>query len=172
LLVTGMLPVAISVCWFAIGVALGAAIRRTLPAVFGVVAGFIGLTLGVQWRYPTFLTPLSFFQHFDRPDIAVGANALAITRGPTVGLDTGSNLFDSSGHELDSAALHRICPDPSPDTVFACFARNHLQTHIVYQPGSRIPVFHLILASGYLGLAAVALAALWLIVRRTSLSAG
>ena len=50
--------------------------------------------------------------------------------------------------------------------------RNHLQTHTLYQPGSRIPDFHLILASGYLGLAAIALAAVWLIVRRTNLSAG
>ena len=50
--------------------------------------------------------------------------------------------------------------------------RNHLQTYTVYQPGSRIPAFLLILTSGYLGLAAVSLAAVWLIVRRTSLSAG
>jgi ABC-type cobalamin/Fe3+-siderophores transport system ATPase subunit len=83
------------------------------------------------------------------------------------------NLFDSSGHELDYAALQRICPDSSdPNASFACLVRNHLQTHTLYQPASRIPVFHLILASGYLGLAVIALAAVWLIVRRTNLSAG
>ena len=47
-----MLPVAISACWFAVGVALGAVIRRTLPAVFGVIGGFIGLMLLVQFKLP------------------------------------------------------------------------------------------------------------------------
>ena len=56
--------------------------------------------------------------------------------------------------------------------MLSCLVSNHLQTYTVYQPDSRIPAFHLILASGYLGLAAVSLAAVWLIVRRTSLSAG
>jgi hypothetical protein len=53
-----------------------------------------------------------------------------------------------------------------------CVTRNHLLTYVTYQPSSRIPALHLIVASGYLGLAAVALAAVWLIVRRTNLSAG
>ncbi len=174
-LTTGMLPVAISICWFAVGVALGAAIRRTLPAVFGVVAGFIGLMLFVQLRYPTLMKPLSYYRQLYQPnDGVLGDNALRIDRGITPGLDRGSNLFDSSGHELDLAELHRICPDfgISPDTDFACFANNHLQTYVVYQPGSRIPDFHLIVGAGYLGLAAVALAAVWWIVRRTNLSAG
>jgi hypothetical protein len=170
---TGMLPLTISVCWFAIGVALGAAIRRTLPAAFGVIASFVGLMLGVQWRYPTLMTPLSYYRHFDQPDAGVlSNNALLVKGGVTIGRVGGQNLFDSSGHELDYDALHRICPDLSPDAISACLRSNHLQTHVVYQPGSRIPDFHLILASGYLGLAAVALAAVWLIVRRTSLSAG
>jgi len=41
-----------------------------------------------------------------------------------------------------------------------------------YQPGSRIPDFHLILACGYFGLGAITVAAVWWLVRRTSLSAG
>ena len=41
-----------------------------------------------------------------------------------------------------------------------------------YQPGSRILDFHLILIDGYLGLGAIAVAVVWWLVRRTSLSAG
>jgi hypothetical protein len=41
-----------------------------------------------------------------------------------------------------------------------------------YQPSSRIPDFHLILIGGYLGLGAIAVAVVWWLVRRTSLSAG
>ena len=108
------------------------------------------------------------------PDTGVLRNALLVKGGFLDGPDQPTNLFDSSGHELDYTSLQRICPDPGPDpnAMLSCLVRNHLQTYTVYQPGSRIPAFHLILASGYLGLAAVALAAVWLIVRRTSLSAG
>ena len=54
-----------------------------------------------------------------------------------------------------------------------CLApQRHLMTLLRYQPGSRIPDFHLILIGGYLGLGAIAAAVLWWLVLRTSLSAG
>jgi hypothetical protein len=174
-LVTGMLPLASGVCWFAVGVALGATIRRTLPAIFGVIAGFIGLMLGIQWRYPTLMTPLSKYRHLDQPGLGIfDPNALPVGGGIKIGLGQASNLYDSPGHELDYADLQRMCPNLGldPKVTSDCLVRNHLLTYMTYQPSSRIPAFHLIIASGYLGLAAVALAAVWLIVRRTSLSAG
>lgn len=173
-LASGMLPLAASVCWFAIGVALGAAVRRTLPAVFAAIGGFVGLMLAVQWRYPTLTTPVSAYKHFDQPDDGTLRNALLIKGGSSIGPGLPSNLFDPTGHELGFAALNRLCPDlmTNPGTTMSCFARNHLQSHVIYQPADRIPEFHLILAAGYLGLAAVALAAAWLIIRRTNLSIG
>jgi hypothetical protein len=171
---SGMLPLAAGVCFFAVGVAFGAAIRRTLPAVFGVLAGLVGLNLLAQWRYPTLMTPLSVYPHFDQSDTGVLRNALIVKGGIRYGPGQPTNLFDSAGRELDYTALHRICPDPGtdPGAMLSCFAHNHLRTFTEYQPSSRIPVFHLLLAAGYLGLAAAALVAVWLIVRRTSLSAG
>jgi hypothetical protein len=70
--------------------------------------------------------------------------------------------------------MHPRHPDlrPRSRSASTVLARNHLQTYVTYQPSSRIPAFHLIIASGYLGLAVMALAAVWLIVRRTNLSAG
>jgi hypothetical protein len=41
-----------------------------------------------------------------------------------------------------------------------------------WQPADRIPDFHLILAGGYFALGAIAVAVVWWLVRRTSLSAG
>jgi len=178
-LVTGMLPVAVGLCWFAVGVALGAAIRRALPAMFGVIVGFVGVTVGVRLRYPNLLTPLSSYDSFDQP--ATGAfakNTLIVKGGLFEGPGQPTNLFDSTGHQLDYTSLQNLCPMPGPDTgpdsdaMLSCLVRNHLQTYSLYQPGNRIPAFHLILASGYLGLAAVCLVAVWLIVRRTSLTAG
>ncbi|OKI65531.1 hypothetical protein A6A27_24445 [Micromonospora sp. CB01531] len=174
--VTGMLPLASSVCWFAVGVALGAAIRRTLPAIFGIIAAFIGVMLGIQWRYPTLMKPLSLYLHPDQPSPLVSDhNGLVVDGLIQIGPDSASNLFHSPGHEVTYADLLRMCPDlsnPSGSMIPDCVARNDLLTYVTYQPSSRIPVFHLIVASGYLGLAAVALAAVWLIVRRTNLSAG
>lgn len=172
---TGMLPVAISLAWFAVGVALGGAIRRTLPAVFVVIAGFIGLTYLVQWRYPTLMEPLSAHRPIGGPNLDVlRGNALVVSGGLIeYGSDGPSGAFDASGRELTGVELQRLCPpDNGAGTTFTCFADNHLEQHLQYQPGSRIPDFHLIVATGYLGLAALALLAVWWIVRRTDLSAG
>ncbi|MFI5836083.1 ABC transporter permease [Micromonospora sp. NPDC051300] len=172
---TGMLPVAISLCWFAVGVALGAAIRRTLPAVFVVIAGFIGLTYLVQWRYPRLMEPLSANRPIGGPNIDVlRDNALVVSGGMIdYGIDGPSSAFDASGRELTGVELQRLCPpDNGSGRTLACFMENNLQQHLQYQPGSRIPEFHLIVAGGYLGMTALALLAVWWIVRRTDLSAG
>jgi hypothetical protein len=172
---TGMLPLAISICWFAIGVALGAAIKRTLPAVFAVTAGFIGLMQFVQYRYPTLMKPLSAYQQIGAPDGGLLDNNRLIVKDGLInyGGDGPSGVYDASRHQLNVAELERLCP-PSDNyrTDLTCLMNNDLQHYIEYQPGSRIPDFHLIVGTGYLGLAAVALAAVWLVVRRTNLSAG
>ncbi|MGW5666485.1 ABC transporter permease [Micromonospora sp. NPDC003776] len=172
---TGMLPVAISICWFAVGVALGAAIKRTLPAVFGVIAGFIGLTYFVQWRYPTLMKPLSAQLQVGGPDGGLLRDNALVVKGGMIDYGSGgpSGAFDASGRELSGVELQHLCPpDNDGGKILSCEFDNHLLHHLQYQPGSRIPDFHLIVATGYLGLAAVALAALWWIVRRTNLNAG
>ncbi|SHN02530.1 hypothetical protein [Actinacidiphila paucisporea] len=51
-------------------------------------------------------------------------------------------------------------------------ARGHLRTRETFQPADRIGHFHLVLAAGYAGIGVLALAAVWLAVRSTGLSAG
>ncbi|GAB3067231.1 ABC transporter permease [Micromonospora schwarzwaldensis] len=172
---TAMLPAVISLCWFAIGVALGAALRRTLPAAFGVIVGFVGLTYFVQWRYPTLMTPLSARRTIGGPNIDVlRDNALVVSGGMIdYGVDGPSGAYDASGRELTGVELQRLCPpDNGSGRTLVCFAENHLEQHLLYQPGSRITDFHLIVSGGYLGLTAVALLIVWWIVRRTDLRAG
>src|ERR1051326_3104063 len=94
---SGMLPLAVGVCWFAIGAALGAAIRRTLPAALAVILGFVALMQGVQWRYPTLMTPLSVYTHFGQPDTGLLRNALLVKGGYLDGPGQPTNLFDSPG---------------------------------------------------------------------------
>jgi hypothetical protein len=175
---SGMLPLAIGVSWFAVGVALGAAVRRILPAAMAVIVGFVGLMLTVQWRFPTLVTPVSRFVTFGtggNGDYPGRTNALVVKGGIQIGPDHVVNLLDASRHALSWAQLQHACPNflslPG-EAVTSCFVRNHFQRYVVYQPGTRIPEFHLIIASGYLGLGLLALAAAWLLVRRAGLSAG
>ena len=64
-----------------------------------------------------------------------------------------------------------MCPPPA-GVSNQCMAQHNIYSQIQYQPGSRIPEFHLILTGGYLAIGVIAAATLWWLVRRTSLSAG
>ncbi|HEY3872649.1 MAG TPA: hypothetical protein VGM10_30110 [Actinocrinis sp.] len=167
-LTTDMLPLVLSVVWFAVGVALGAAFRRTLPAAFSALAGCVGLLLLVQWRYPTFTTPLTTLVPIGGgagPNGQLGANSLIV--------DQGSGVFDASGHAVSRTTVETLCSVGNADFVDGrCLAQHGFRTELSYQPGSRIPEFHLILMCGYLGVGVLALVAVWWLVRRTSLSAG
>ena len=169
-LVTGMIPLAQCVVWFVVGVAVGAAFRRTLPAVFAVLAGYIAVFFFVQWRYPTFMKPLTAFVPIgsDKDLTAqIGANALTISEGGP------GTIVDAAGHPVSPATVQSLCSSGDGKLVDGlCLARHHYQAELLYQPGSRIPDFHLILAGGYVGIGLIALAAVWVLVRRTSLSAG
>ncbi len=163
-LVTGMLPVVQTVAWLAVGVALGAAYRRTLPAIFTALTGYIPVLFLVVWQYPflmtplTALVPLSGNQDFTS---RLGANILVVHQGM-------NTIYDASGHAMNPAAVQSLCPSRNSD----CPAQHHLMEALRYQPASRIPDFHLILACGYFAFGAITVAVVWWLVRRTSLSAG
>jgi hypothetical protein len=167
--ITGMLPLTLSVVWLVVGVALGAAIRRTLPAAFTALVGYIALFFLVQWRYPTFRTPLTITMPVSvgrQRGVGIDPNGLRISGS--------GELVDAAGHQLSQGTINAMCPPPPgpQDVSNQCLVQHHLYNRIQYQPGSRIPEFHLILTGGYLAIGAVALAAIWWLVRRTSLSAG
>jgi hypothetical protein len=168
-LVTGMVPLAQSVVWFIAGVALGAAYRRTLPAIFTALVAYIGLYFLVQWRYPTFMTPRTALVPItgDGQSLTshLGTNILTINQNA---------IYDASGHPVSQATVQSLCPSGpgSVNTNNQCLAQHHLKTLLGYQPGTRIPDFHLILIGGYLGLGLIAAAVVWWLVRRTSISAG
>jgi ABC-type transport system involved in multi-copper enzyme maturation permease subunit len=170
-LVTGMLPLMQSVVWLVVGVALGAAFRRTLPAIFTALIGYGAAYLLVERVYPSFMAPLTALTPLgggQGPDAGAGANSLVVE-------NSSGTIYDVSGHPV-SPALQSLCQsanDLPKSQVNPCLApQRHLMTLLRYQPGSRIPDFHLILIGGYLGLAAIAAVILWWLVRRTSLSAG
>ena len=160
-----------SVVWLAVGVALGAAFRRTLPAIFTALIGYIAVLPPCRVGYPSFMTPLTALVPLSGDQgftSRLGANSLVVA-------NPSGTIYDASGHPV-SPALQSLCQsanDLPKGQLNPCLApQRHLMTLLRYQPGSRIPDFHLILIGGYLGLGAVAAALLWWLVRRTSLSAG
>jgi hypothetical protein len=168
-LVTGMVPLAQSVVWFIAGVALGAAYRRTMPAIFTALVAYIGLYFLVQWQYPTFMTPLTALVPVTADGLSrtsyLGTNILTINQNV---------LYDASGHAMSQATVQSLCP-PGPGSINTsnqCLVQHHLKTLLSYQPSTRIPDFHLILIGSYLSLGLIAAAAVWWLVRRTSISAG
>ena len=169
-LITGMLPLVQSVAWLAVGVTLGAAYRRTLPAIFTALTGYIAVLVLVVWRYPTLMTPLTAQVAAVGPGQGftsrLGANSLVFLQ------DT-DTIYDASGHAVNPATVQSLCSSGNSGSLDdQCLAQHHFMQVLRYQPGSRIPDFHLILACGYLTLGAIAVAVVWWLVRRTSLSAG
>ena len=168
-LITGMLPLVQSVAWLAVGVTLGAAYRRTLPAIFTALTGYIAVLFLVLWQYPTLMTPLTALVPFTgNQDFTsrLGANILVIYQGM-------NTIYNASGHAMNPATVQSLCSSGNSGSLEdQCLAQHHFMQVLRYQPGSRIPDFHLILACGYFTLGAIAVAVVWWLVRRTSLSAG
>jgi len=160
----GITPIGYAAFAFVLGVTAGVLIRRTLPAIFTALTGYIAVLFLVVWRYPSLMTPLTAVVPFSgNQDFTsrLGANILVVHRG----MDT---IYDASGHAMNRAAVQSLCPVGGSD----CTAQHHLMEALRYQPGSRIPDFHLILACDYFALGAIAVAVVWWLARRTSLSAG
>ena len=135
--------------------ALGAAYRRTQPAVFTALVGYIGTYFLVQWVYPTFMTPLTALV-----PIAGNGRSLTTQLGPNT-LNTDQNgIYDASGHAASQATVQSLCSSgPGSGISNQCLAQHHFTTLLTYQPGSRIPDFHLIPFGGYLSLGIIAAAA-------------
>ena len=166
-LVTGMVPLAQSVVWFIAGVAIGAAYRRTLPAIFTALVAYVGLYFLVQWRYPTFMTPLTALV-----PITGDGQSLTAQLGTNILTIDQNAIYNASGHAVSQVTS--LCSSGPGDATTSnqCLAQHHFKTLLSYQPGARIPDFHLILIGGYLSLGIIAGAVVWWLVRRTSISAG
>ena len=115
-------PIAYALFAFALGAALGAVIRRTVPAMAATLAGFVFVRIAVQeWVRPHLLTPLhkvvslsnvggfGFFSSNGGPfDMVAKAPDI-----PNAWIQS-SQLFTNAGHATTAsqraAFLHQYCP--------------------------------------------------------------
>jgi len=179
---------------FALGVATGALMRRTLPAMAATLLGFVAARVVVTfWVRPYLLssrevlTPVTagkgigFF-------VPSPGNVSIVPGSPPIpnAWMISAALVDRAGHALGAAQLHdllvRTCPavvvagggkggGPPTNALLACQERlsGHLQQLVTYQPASHYWPLQA-LETGIFLAAALALigATVWLVGRRTS----
>jgi hypothetical protein len=130
----GVVPLAYAVFAFALGVAAGATIRRTLPAMAATLGGFAAGRFAIQqWVRPHLATPL----HVNAP--VFGGEASVSPGAWTVSART----VDAAGH---SVAIHRdtirgICHLPegefSRSALQSCAQRLGIHEVLTVQPAHR-----------------------------------
>jgi hypothetical protein len=181
-----IVPIGYAVFAFAVGVLLGAILRRTLPAMAGTLGLFVVVRIAVTlWVRPYLLPPrhgtLSLLGA-RRFGFEIGPGSVTLVAGggaPPGGWGLSSQLVNDAGQPVTAAAraafLHRYCPTighsppgavaghavpkaPDPATFRVCQAQaaRHFHLAISYQPAGRFWTFQWIELGGYLVLALVA----------------
>lgn len=180
-------PLGYAVFAFALGVALGLLIRRTLPAMAATLAVFVAVqglvTAGVRPHLlpgATLTTPvnqatMSRAIRFDRSEDANGPVTIDMPAPPGSWVRSETQVLDSAGHPIRTAEVldcwNRSFGQPgasgkagSPDfgPLGACLAPDDLHVGISYQPASRYWQLQWIETALYVALAALlAIASLW-----------
>ena len=178
----GLVPVAYSVFATALGIAAGAVLRRTLPAIAIVIGGFIGMRLWIsQDLRMHFMAPVTTFYgvaaNFNTPagSINVGGGLLN-KAGQVVTGPLGNVMIDGVPSTSLPAACQRLIPagasgpaGPSNATlnaVYGCLQKAGYRQFISYQPISRYWAFQGIETGIYLAVAAALIAITFYAVRR------
>ena len=171
----GIVPIAYALFAVALGTALGASIRKTLPAMAATLGAFAAVRVAVELllrpRYlPSQTISYSFLQQ--SPRFGLGDWVLS------------SRVFDPTGRfvspdgsiTVSPSALAQVCPGitrgvafPDKDQVGRCLSQLGVRFVDTYQPGSRYWLFQGIESAIFLLLAAgLVVGAMWLIRRRIS----
>jgi len=178
----GLVPVAYAVFATALGIAAGAVLRRTLPAIAIVIGGFIGMRLWIsQDLRMHFMAPVTAFYgvaaNLNTPagSINVGGGLLN-KAGQVVTGPLGNVMIDGVPSTSLPAACRQLIPasasgpaGPSNATlnaVYGCLQKAGYRQFISYQPISRYWAFQGIETGIYLAVAAALIAITFYAVRR------
>jgi hypothetical protein len=152
--IMGIVPVGYAVFAVALGIAAGAVMRRTLPAIAITLAGFIAVRMVIfSWLRSHFMTPVtSYFpisSAFTPAGSAwqltagyVGANGQQIS----VPLSSNGPVIGAGGNPLPVSALPASCQPASGNgpltqaayqAVVSCAQAHGIRGYVTYQPASR-----------------------------------
>ena len=170
--VQGIVPIGYAVFAMALGIAMGAVTRRTLPAIAVVLGGFIAVRLVIEnllrphylAAVTTYLTVTGSFTPAGQAWVL--AQGAVSTTGQRVAAGWG-DLFPAL-----PAACQRLLPgSPAAKTggsnaVFSCMAAHGWRGFVTYQPAWRYWPFQGIETGIYLLLGAALMALTFVVVRR------
>ncbi len=125
----GIVPLAYTVFAVALGLGVGTALRRTIPAVAISLVGFLVLRLGVEtWLRPTFMPPLVTAKAQQRSDWVLG-----------------QIIRDRLGHQINMIDILRQCGVAHGPTTAgiseSCMRQHGFAVVTTYQPGDRFWAF-------------------------------
>ena len=180
----GLAPVAYSVFATALGIAAGAVLRRTLPAIAIVIGGFLGMRLWIsQSLRMHFMTPVTTYYsvtgNFNPPAGSAVLNGGLVDQAGHLVTGSSSSVMTVMIDGLPSTALPAACQrlipasangpsGPSNATVNAvlgCLQKAGWRQFTAYQPISRYWAFQGIEAGIYLTVAAALIAITFYVVR-------
>jgi hypothetical protein len=151
---------------FALGVAAGAAISRTVPAMAAVLVGFVGARTAIGlFARRNFLPPVE--SEMSGPLFSgqgqawvVGSQRPADMHGNTIGMDQFNQVSNACLHPVDGVV-------PGNFDLQACWHEHGVKLLQTYQPADRFPLFQGIETAIFV-IGAIALIGLtaWLVRRR------
>jgi hypothetical protein len=172
----GWMPLTLALAWLAFGVAVGAVVRRTMPALALVFAAFIGRTVLMERLRPDFMTPVTAVRDY------FAINSTAALPGPLrpavpndMSLAPGGNppLIDATGHTYPpNQVLEGWCSPTTPGPPSDGFLRTCFHQHGIigeldkFQPANRMGTFHTIENGTNVGLLILSLLVAWWFVRK------
>jgi hypothetical protein len=179
----GLVPVGYSVFATALGIAAGAAARRTLPAIAIVLGGFIGMRLWISQDVRAhFMTPVTAYYsvtgNFSPPpgSLLGFGGGLVSKSGQLVTGSMGNIMIDGVPSTSLPAACQKLIPasaggrgGPSNGTVNAvlgCLQHEGFRQFVTYQPASRYWAFQGIETGIFVALAAALIAVTFAVVSR------
>jgi len=161
---TGLVPVAYSLFAMALGIAVGALVRRVLPAIAITLAGFIAVRAVVTlWLRPHYMSAVTVFYKVTSGFTPPGsfwsiASGLLGPNGQAIGQNTNGNVF----YGIPVNYLPASCAAPSRGAVTvppSCAqALTHFRGFLTYQPGNRYWAFQGIETAIFVALAAALIA--------------
>ncbi|MFI5909229.1 ABC transporter permease subunit [Dactylosporangium sp. NPDC051541] len=161
---TGTAPMAYTLFAFALGVAAGAVLRRSLPAAAGALVCFLAVRVTVAgWIRPHFLTPVTRVEAF-----VPGSGDIADGTGNVRDMILDQGFVDADGRRvsgLGAVIMEGKAREGGGDP--ATYLHDHgIQHWVVYQPMDRYWTFQLIESVTFVGLAALLLALVFWRIRR------
>lgn len=156
-----LLVIAYTVCGLAIGVAAGAVLRRTVPAMVVTLVAFAAVRAGVPYLRPHLLPPKQGRLPVDAL-LTQGTARPEWEQWESLKLD--QFLVDAAGHKVQ---VPQSCWHVPYQATKRCLVDSGVAEQVtIYQPGSRIPVFRLIEVGIFLALVALLIAGTWYLLRR------